>query len=156
MVKKYGDLMAGVFVAAFSIMILIASGFIRQTNANGVGAEFVPRVVATAMLGLSILLIIRGVNTVRKYGPIQEEAVKPAYGVMLISLIMMIIYVALLSSVGFIITTAVYLFLQITLVSKKEEINYIKFAIISVLSAIIIFLVFVHVFGIMVPSGILG
>lgn len=156
LIKKYGDLISGIFTAVLSIVIFVASGFIKQRDNSGVGADFVPRLVSVFVLVLSILLILRGIKAAREHGPIQKEAIAPTYGIMAASFILMVIYVALLSSVGFILTTIVYLFLQILLVSKKEQVHYIKFAAISILSAVGIYLLFVHAFGIMIPAGILG
>ena len=156
MIKKYGDLMSGIATAMFATVIFVASGFIKQRNNTGLGADFVPKLAAVILLVLSILLIIRGVRTSKAYGPIQKESVPAAYGVMAASFVLMLAYICLLSTVGFILTTMVYLFLQMILVSKKEQVNYIKFAAISVIASVGIYLLFLKVFSIMIPAGILG
>ncbi len=156
MIKKYGDLMSGIATAMFATIIFVASGFIKQRNNTGLGADFVPKLAAVILLVLGILLIIRGVRTSKAYGPIQKESVPAAYGVMAASFVLMLAYISLLSTVGFILTTMVYLFLQMILVSKKEQVNYIKFAAISVIASVGIYLLFLKVFSIMIPAGILG
>ena len=155
MLKKYGDLIAGISVAAIGLIIFIASGSIAQKDSK-IGADFLPRIVSAVLFILGCALALRGARSAKAFSNDEGDAAKPAYLTMLASLALMIAYAALLSRVGFIITSAVYLFLQILLISRKEEIHYIKIAVISLCAPIAIFLLFVNVFGIMIPPGILG
>ena len=54
-----------------------------------------------------------------------------------------------------ILTSLVFVFLAIVLMSRKEETNYVKFALISVVAVLAIYLVFTRFFGIRLPRGVI-
>jgi putative tricarboxylic transport membrane protein len=65
-------------------------------------------------------------------------------------------YAALLPMVGFMITTAVYLFLQINILAENQHRKPVLFGIISVVTSVSVYYLFVMVFHLMLPAGILG
>jgi hypothetical protein len=68
----------------------------------------------------------------------------------------MALYALLITKVGFLITTTVYLFIQINILSPKQSRKHLMFAIISVVASVVIYYIFVKVFNLMLPAGILG
>ena len=67
----------------------------------------------------------------------------------------LVVYAYTFKTVGFILTTIPFMFLSIVLMSKKEETNYLKFAIITVVTVFAIYFLFTRLFSIRLPRGIL-
>ena len=75
---------------------------------------------------------------------------------MVATIVVFTAYVLLMKPVGFIITSAVYLFLQMLILCPKEKRNSILFAVISVVCAVAIYYIFRNGLNVMLPAGILG
>ena len=69
---------------------------------------------------------------------------------------LLILYVLMFDVLGFIVSSMIYLFAALLLLTKPSEVDYKKFVAISVVGAIVIDLLFTQVFGINLPAGLLG
>jgi putative tricarboxylic transport membrane protein len=69
---------------------------------------------------------------------------------------LMVIYVALLDSIGFLIMSAVYVFFQILLLSRKDQKNYLVTAIAAIVSSAAIYYLFLYGFKMILPIGLLA
>ena len=67
----------------------------------------------------------------------------------------MVGYAALFDTLGFIISSAAYLFLQITVLSNEKNRKLPLFAIISVVTSVAVYGIFVYLIGMPLPTGIL-
>ncbi len=153
MLKKYGDLWAGAFLTALSVLFTIFSVQIIQAEGSLMGAGFLPVIVFGCLDVLSIMLLVRGIRTSKVTEVEVPEYVHNYLGVAL-SFIALILYAVLLKTVGFVIMTALFLCFEIYLVSKTEERKPINF-VIAIVAAILIYLVFAKGFGIRLPNGLL-
>ena len=63
---------------------------------------------------------------------------------------------ALLQPVGFIVCSSLYVFFQILILSKGMKRNYPAFAVVSIAASVSAYFLFVRVFQVMIPAGILG
>jgi len=72
----------------------------------------------------------------------------------LITIALVILYAYCMKPVGFIITTFIYMMLQM-MILKKENRNWIVMIISSLVMSVGVYLLFVHVFNILLPQGIL-
>lgn len=87
---------------------------------------------------------------------VQEElALKTDYRRVLLSLVLLAASIFLLEYVGFLIIGAVYLFLQILILSPKEKRKPIRYALLSIVISAAVYLLFVRAFHVMLPNGIL-
>lgn len=149
----------GIFSIAFGTVLFILSTGIKDFAAVGVGAKFFPRLAATGFILLGILLLLElrqvVVNTASPSEPAPKSTrfhLNPA----LYSMGLLVAYVALLEPVGYIISSTLYIFFQIQILHRGNKHHYVRYAIISIISAIITYLLFVRVFGVMIPAGLLG
>jgi putative tricarboxylic transport membrane protein len=165
MLKKYGDLFSGVFLLILSIALFIGSFGVKRLTISSIGSGFVPKVVAVLLAMVSIAIIRHGIIAARKKAPAEkskktqcapEETEKLHVKGLLGTLGLITIYIAAMAPIGFLITTAVYLFLQITVLATKEQRKYPLFIIISILTSLSVYFTFVKVFHLMLPAGILG
>ncbi len=153
--KKYGDMVCGGIGVAIALIMFILSVEIRIKEGDAIGAAFLPQIVSVIVFALSAVLVWRGWQSSR----IQQEnsaAVQLANtkGVVLM-MGCCLLYAYLLKPLGFIIDSAVFLYVSLCLMSKKEETNYIRFGIITVIAVMAIYLIFTQFFGIRLPKGIL-
>ena len=65
------------------------------------------------------------------------------------------LYAALLKPVGFIIDSVWFLYFTLCMMTKKENIRWVRFGILAVVAVVIIYLIFTEIFGIRLPKGIL-
>lgn len=152
--KKYADVITGAIGLVIGIAVLVMSIQIGISEGQAIGADFLPKIVSVMMIILSAALVWEGIKNARNYEEEHLDYKKNYLGV-LIMIVAGILYAELLKPVGFIITSLVFLFLALCLISKKEETNYIKFAIITVVMVLLIYFVFTKGFGIRLPKGIL-
>jgi len=69
------------------------------------------------------------------------------------TLIMSCVYVLLLEPLGFLISSILYVFCQILNLCPKNDVNIVKFAVIAVVSSVIIYFTFRNGLHLMLPAG---
>jgi hypothetical protein len=160
---KYRDIITGGLAVVFAVLLFALSFGIKDFSSVRLGPDFVPRLTAGFLGILGVILLVQGLrpmylsrkNPAREKPAPAEETGKSGHGVLL-SFLLLGGYIALLDSVGFIITTTVYLFLQMILLSHETHRRYVLFALISAGTAVAAYYLFVGFFEVMIPAGILG
>ena len=74
---------------------------------------------------------------------------------MLLTILCMVGYAALFEPLGFIISSALYLFLQITVLSNQKNRKLPLFAVISLVTSVFIYVVFVYLINMPLPMGLI-
>ncbi|WHH57629.1 tripartite tricarboxylate transporter TctB family protein [Petroclostridium sp. X23] len=158
MIKRYGDIISGAFMLLVAVGIFSASFSIKMLTVSRIGAAFIPQLISGGIALLSVIIIINSVKKLKMAGDVQEdEEQEPIRGFSVLGTIaILILYIALLESIGFIIMTAAYLFAQFTILADKSQRKLPMFAIIAVVIAVAVYYLFVSVFSLMLPPGILG
>ena len=121
--KKYGDIVVSVFFMVLSAVMIFAATLLPKSTVMEIGPDFMPTVVGIVTLILSTALLIISLKGL-KTRVAEAEANPPAecdYKRMLISLILILIYVFTLKPVGFIVTTLVYLPVQMYVLADAEH-----------------------------------
>ena len=158
--KKYGDLAAGIFFLVLSVALFAAANALPPSLMGGLGSDFMPKILAIVTCILSFFQIRAGFRTMRAYKPEQEaEEDKPEYLRVLATIAAFTVYVFVLSSVGFVISSIVYLFVQILILTPKEKRTPKGIALYAVLSAVfcaVVYVIFRFGLNVMLPAGILG
>lgn len=159
MLKKYGDIISGVFFLLFSAIIFIASYSIKTVSISNVGVSsaFMPRCISVIFALVSITIICSGVKKLRETkDAFAEKGQKSNTWAVVCTLGLIALYIAFLNILGFIITTSIYLFLQFTLLSDKTSRKPLVFGLVAIIASVAIYYVFVSGFQLMLPAGILG
>lgn len=113
---------------------------------------------------MGILTVCQVYNTVKKkrkekVNNTENESLeavdRPDYGRVILTLVFSLLYVALLKPLGFVISSILYLELQMCIMSQKEKRKPVKFLLISVISVMVIYFVFHNLLQLMLPNGIL-
>ena len=155
--KKCGDLILGIFLLALSVVYIIFARQIQTrpkmtpTYAN---AQVLPTLLGILLAILSAALIYQGIRSFKKD---DGTAVKKMSKVDLVSVVLtfaaMCLYIVILPKFGFILSTVVFLFAQITILAPKEKRNLPLFAIVAVIFTIIAFIAFRIGLSQMLPRG---
>jgi len=162
MVKKYGDIYASLFLMISAVVLYISTFSIKMLTVSKIGSAFAPQLVAIGIFIFSGILLRNSLKELKnkdtKENSNAQEGDNPQinYACLLGSVALMIVYLLLLNSVGFLIMTTGYIVLQISLLADKSERNILKFFIIAVISSVAIYYIFRSIFHVMLPSGILG
>jgi len=158
--KKYNDLIVGISMLAFGLIYLIMTTQI-QRKGKIIDATFFPYILSTIMLIVGTLQTIKGVLAAKKYDvssyvePKANE--KGDMKTVLITVGLIIAYVALLKPLGFVLSSSLYLFAQITvMVPNRIKKNFVLYAVIAVATSALIYVSFRFGLDLMLPAGLLG
>lgn len=157
-IKKYGDIIVGIVYVVLGIALIIAARMLPKSQVMDIGPDFMPTVVGTLILVLSIILLVQAVQELRKNPDKEVGKDESDYKRVLLSLILALLYVFLLKPIGFIICTLVYLFCQIYVLapdSHRTKKDMIMYLIIDVVFTLIVYYLFRIGFKIVLPAGIL-
>lgn len=157
--KKYGDIVVSIFFMALSAVMIYAAMLLPKSTVMEIGPDFMPTVVGVATLIMSAALLIISLKGLKARAA-EAESNPPAqcdYKRMLLSLILILIYVFALKPVGFIITTLVYLPIQMYVLADadhRSKKDIIMLLVIDVVFTIAVFFLFRYGFKIVLPQGI--
>ncbi|QHJ70111.1 tripartite tricarboxylate transporter TctB family protein [Planococcus halotolerans] len=179
MVSKYNDVFSGVFLLIVSVVMFMATFSFKALTTTFVGPAFMPQIISVTIAIFSLVIIASGFKKASDFksgsqkdglteaaeekgtgeevhaGEFLEEK-ENGYKAVLITLAAMAIYIFLIPIIGFLITTTVYLFVQMLILCHKTKIRMVLFAVISVVSSVLIYYLFRNVFFVMLPTGIIG
>jgi len=157
MTDRKKDFCSAIFFLAFAILIYAYSFQITLSRADVLGPEFFPRVASVCMAILAVIQIatcVRAKTADQKTVGFNWQANIPVFGTVAI----LVAYYLLLASVGFVVLTSVYIFLQIFLLYPKgafrEKKKLIAAVLVSLLAPYGIYQLFFHVFVTFLPRGI--
>jgi putative tricarboxylic transport membrane protein len=168
MMRINKDLFASVFLAVFSIVMYLASNSIKKLTVSKIGADFAPKLVAITIFILSIFYLINSIKQLKKTnseislekdpavddGKGEKKKISPL--AVLATIGLLVLYIILLPMIGFLITTVIYLFIQMYLLADRSERKIPVFLFTSLVTSISVYFIFKSVFHLMLPAGILG
>ncbi|KKA07953.1 hypothetical protein VP02_10820 [Pseudomonas ogarae] len=151
---KRNELIAGLAMLGAGIAYLVLT--LNLPRRGTVDAAFVPWVLAVALclLGALQLWVWRKLPD-KSAEPVEKpEAID--YPTVIKSMALVLLYTALMVPLGFVITTVLYLYAQfIVLTPADEKVKHLRYALIAVVSAVLIFYIFRHGFDLLLPVGLL-
>ena len=152
MSSKKKNLIVSLVFMAFGIFLFVEAMGIKHMMKNDVGSGFFPKVVAVAIMGVSL---IRLVMALREPEGEKKAGDNDMMGGLL-TIVLIAVYVMAFQPVGFILSTMVYLFLQILVLVPKEKRSWPLTVIISVAAPLAIYGLFTYVISSPLPKGIWG
>ena len=158
-IKKYGDIIVGVFFMLLSAAMLVMAKMLPKSTVMDIGPDFMPMCIGVMTFVLAAALVFLNIKNMKIYVA-QAEAEGPEkadYKRVLTSFIIILVYVFVLKSVGFIISTLVYLPVQMFILAPEErrgKKNVIQLLITDVLFTFVVFFLFRYGFKIVLPAGI--
>ncbi|QXI53537.1 tripartite tricarboxylate transporter TctB family protein [Pseudomonas alvandae] len=151
---KRNELIAGLAMLGAGVAYLVLT--MNLPRRGTIDAAFVPWVLAVSLclLGALQLWMWRKLPDKRAEPAEKPEAID--YPTVFKTLALVLLYTALMEPVGFLITTALYLYVQfIVLTPAEQKVKHLRYALIAVVSAVLIFYIFRHGFDLLLPVGLL-
>ena len=159
--KGQNDLFSGIVLGGFAIAYLIGAAMIKipkMLSASLLNASSVPKLWGVLLLILGIVLIVRGLRTMKAEKAGTSEAVKGFWAdnrAVVEMFVVLLVYIALIQPVGFLISTFLFLFAEFNILTYKED-RKLGFSIIfALVCAVGIYVMFKYVFKMPLPQGIL-
>ena len=158
-IKKYGDIIVGVFFMLLSAAMMVMAKMLPKSTVMDIGPDFMPMCIGVMTFVLAPALVLLNIKNMKIYVA-QAEAEGPEkadYKRVLTSFIIILVYVFVLKSVGFIISTLVYLPVQMFILAPEErrgKKDVIQLLITDVLFTFVVFFLFRYGFKIVLPAGI--
>ena len=148
---KKNDIIAGAIFIALGIFIFTQTWNYPSPEKGHPGPDLFPNILALLFVGFGLALIIKArklISTESEGAPLGPRRISNALFVLGI----VAAYVAVVNTVGFLITSAVLLFLLM----KKLGVTILKSAIASIIITLFINLMFSKILRVPLPYGILG
>ena len=168
MKKCVKDLIAGAVLALCSIGYYIASHSIQSfgSNKDFISARTIPVAWAVLLLVLSVVLMVRSYAEIRHLKATGEEIfsgrtpkdwLADNYAV-IGTFIILFLYAFAMRPVGYLISTFVYLIVQVLLTQRKkiDKKLILKALILAVVFSVLSDYLFVELLSVPLPAGILG
>ena len=155
MSNKIRDLILSVIMLVFGVAMIVLARDIPHKIASDVGSAYVPTFLGVCIIVVGAAKLI--LTVLNKKPPADEKILftQDALGGFG-TIALMLVYMLALEPVGFIISSTVYLFVQMMLLSDKTNRKPVLFAIIAVLLPAAVDALFVYAIKMPLPVGILG
>ncbi len=152
MSKKTKNILISLAFIVFGVLYYVEALGIRKMMKNDIGSGVFPRIIAGA------IILLAAANLIRTF-VVKEEESKKADSDMFggwVTVLLLAAYVLLLEPVGFLLSTAVYLFLQILVLCPADKRKYLTTTIVSVATPVFIYALFVYAINMPLPKGWFG
>lgn len=148
------NLIIFLILAILSIAMIYSAYQIPAGSSLGQGADFMPKIVGYLLSACAIGFLYQGLKAPKEDTKAEKFDFVPLirFG---IALGLLVVYVLLLKTVGFVIMTALYIFAQSLFMVPPEKRNILISAILAVVSSVAIYLVFTRGLSLLLPAGIL-
>lgn len=155
MTNKMRDILCAVIVIAFGAAMIYFVKDVRRVIRSDVGSAFVPTLIGWCIVitGASKLIysIFTGLKSENKKIVFDQDFFG-GIG----TIILMLLYMIAFQPVGFVVSSIVYLFLQMLLLSDKTNRKILLFAVIAIILPVAVDALFVYVIKMPLPVGIFG
>lgn len=157
--KKYGDIVVGMFFMVLAIAMIVMAQMLPKSKVMDIGPDFMPMVIGGITFLLAAILTILNIKNLKtRIAEMDASAIESCdYKRVLLSALLVLIYVFILQPIGFIVSTLVYLPLQMLVLSPDDQRGkkqVIQLLIIDVIFTMVVFFLFRYGFKIMLPAGI--
>lgn len=150
MKKLCKEALLGVVMIISGLIFIIMALQLPNTESQLFDSRFMPLVTGIIMIAMGIPQIIQN------YSKEVEEAKQVDNKTLLITIALLFFYVITYGRLGFVVTSAIFLFFEIiNLTPTFLKKNYVMFVIISIVIPLIVYYLFYYGFRIILPAGIL-
>ncbi|MBQ9009315.1 MAG: tripartite tricarboxylate transporter TctB family protein [Clostridia bacterium] len=159
--KKCKDLILGVIMLLFSGFYLFNAQQIKtrpKLTPSYASAKIMPTLLGILLAILSAFCIIQGIRKLVSKETDSEPTKKLDKGdvmAVVYTFAVIIGYILIMPTLGFILSTMIYLFLQMIILAPPEKRNYVLFAIVTVVFTVLVFVAFRVGLQQLLPRGII-
>ena len=158
--KKCKDLILGIVMLLFSGFYLYYAQQIKtrpKLTPSYASARIMPTLLGVLLAILSVVCIAQGIRKM-KASDKEESGKKGDKGdvvAVVLTFAVIIGYTLIMPTLGFCLSTVIYLFLQMLILAPKEKRNYLLFAIVAVVFTAIVFVAFRIGLQQLLPRGVI-
>lgn len=159
--KKCRDLILGIVMLLFSGFYLINAFQIKtrpKLTPSYASAQIMPVLLGVLLAILSVICIFQGIRQMKTAGGTEEQTKKKDKGdimAVVFTFAVIIGYIIVMPYLGFILSTMLYLFLQMNILAPAEKRNYLLFAIVAVVFTALVFVAFRIGLQQLLPRGLI-
>lgn len=147
--KPFSELVIGLACIALGVAVFIAAGSLQKVRL-GIGPGGFPRFIGVVLAILGVLQTITALSVGVAAPKFNVE--KKFASLFIAAVAATAIYVALLPTVGFILLTPILMVFMMYLFGER---HFGKMALISIITTVVVWLLFTKVFMIFLPEGLL-
>lgn len=155
MTNKMRDILCAIIVIAFGAAMIYFVKDVRRVIRTDVGSAFVPTLIGWCIVVTGAAKLLYSVFTGLKSENAKIVFDQDFFGG-IGTIVLMVLYMIAFEPVGFVVASAVYLFLQMLLLSDKTNRNVILLAVIAVVLPLAVDALFVYVIKMPLPVGVFG
>ena len=154
MTDKKRDLLCSVIFLVFGIFMFVQSAAIKPLmGSKDLGSGFVPKIIAGCIIAIAGVKLIMTLTGKKEEKKIENDEDKMGG---LLTIALLLIYSVLFNTLGFILSTVLYLFAQMLILSDERNRKIPLFAVIAVVAPVVIYALFVYVIKMPLPAGLLS
>lgn len=160
MTSSARDLLSSILLCMLGVAVHLNARTIMPRFKTGGDSGLFPEIVSAVLVVMAAIIALSALREMRRQPPtvvVPEERVDElpvnrarVWGVVILTAF----YIAALPLAGFLAATIAFLFAQMCLLAQAGERRWAVFALIAVIAAIVIHLIFVRGFGLPLPHGI--
>lgn len=156
--NKYAETSINFFIFITGLVLFHESGNIQTGASMAKGLDLMPKLCAALLTVFGAIMLAKNIATWNRGKSAEQNAEEPRenYRHFFLNLALLALYVALLQSIGFLITTAAYVAIQMYMFSPRQKKHLFLSPLVGVGTSIVVYFTFVNGFQLLLPSGILG
>lgn len=155
MTNKIRDVICSIIVLAFGGSMIYFVKDVRRVIRTDVGSAYVPTFIGWCIVAAGAAKLIHALF-INPAAENKKIVFNQDFFGGIGTIVLMILYMYFFQSAGFVVSSAVYLFLQMSLLSNKDNRRVVMFALIAVLLPLAVDALFVFVIHMPLPVGIFG
>ena len=155
MTNKMRDILCSIIVIAFGAAMIYYVKDVRRVIRTDVGSAFVPTLIGWCIVITGACKFLYSIFTSLREESKKIEFNQDMFGG-IATIILMVIYMLVFQSVGFVVASAGYLFLQMLIFSESSNRKILLFAVIAILLPLAVDALFVYVIHMPLPVGVFG
>ncbi|MBR1918037.1 MAG: tripartite tricarboxylate transporter TctB family protein [Spirochaetales bacterium] len=150
------------FVSGFVLVLLSVIGFYstNKFNVSSISSygnpATVPRIILILLFIMSALTMVGAIRKENGDGENREERSLEQKLPEYLTFVLLVVYVFTVKPIGYVISTAIYLLLQMYVLSCFEKRRLWLFALIAIMVSPLLYYIFRAFFDVLLPAGILG
>ena len=150
------------FVSGFVLVLLSVIGFYstNKFNLSSISSygnpATVPRIILILLFIMSALTMVGAIRKENGDGENREERSLEQKLPEYLTFVLLVVYVFTVKPIGYVISTAIYLLLQMYVLSCFEKRRLWLFALIAIMVSPLLYYIFRAFFDVLLPAGILG
>ncbi|MBQ7155878.1 MAG: tripartite tricarboxylate transporter TctB family protein [Synergistaceae bacterium] len=155
MTNKTRDILCSIIVLAFGAAMIYFVKDVRRVIRSDVGSAFVPTLIGWCIIATGAAKLLFSIFTGLKSENKKIVFNQDFFGGVG-TIVLMVLYMLAFEPVGFVVASAVYLFLQMLLLSDSTNRHILVFALVAVLLPVAVDALFVFVIKMPLPVGVFG